>query len=119
MEYTTLGLLRPLVVIIRRNQPTSLGSTGHESRAGDEHEVYDREDQRDEEEVAHRFPERVPVADALAHALNALLVVGLSLRRRRPALCFGYGCGMSCERKGKMRGPSKRYFRRRDVPVLL
>ncbi len=35
-----------------------------ESRARDEHEVYDREDQRDEEEVAHRFPERVPVADA-------------------------------------------------------
>ena len=53
-----------------------------ESRARDEHEVYDREDQRDEEEVAHRFPERVPVADALAHALNALLVVGLPLGKR-------------------------------------
>ena len=52
-----------------------------ESRARDEHEVYDREDQRDEEQVAHRFPERVPVADALAHALNALLVIGLSLGR--------------------------------------
>ena len=49
-----------------------------ESRARDEHEVYDREDQRDEEQVAHRFPERVPVADALAHALNALFVIGLS-----------------------------------------
>ena len=46
-----------------------------ESRARDEHEVYDREDQRDEEQVAHLLPERVPVADALAHALNALLVV--------------------------------------------
>ena len=44
-----------------------------ESRARDEHEVYDREDQRDEEQVAHRFPERVPVADALAHALNTLV----------------------------------------------
>ena len=42
-----------------------------ESRARDEHEVYDREDQRDEEQVAHRLPERVPVADALAHASRA------------------------------------------------
>jgi hypothetical protein len=63
-----------------------------ESRARDEHEVYDREDQRDEEEVAHRFPERVPVADALAHALNTLLVVGLSLRRTCVEIKQCVGC---------------------------
>ena len=63
-----------------------------ESRARDEHEVYDREDQRDEEEVAHRFPERVPVADTLAHALNALFVVGLSLRRTCVEIKQCVGC---------------------------